>query len=310
MLNSLKDWIFELLVENFWTKIVSVLIAMILWFIVLGSRNEETTKEIPIDVITSADVVVGNEIPNKVSFRLSGPKAFLRRLIDREDRPIQVNLSGAKPGLVTYRFFSDNIVIPLGVKVLTIHPTEIILRLEKVKKKTVPVRVETVGLPPEGYEVVQAMAEPSEVSIRGSSRALEDLKEVKTSPVDVSDLNKSVETSANIETERSDVKIDGDLQTVKVVLNVQPVSANFRIRNVPVEVLTQHKFELSKDRLTVFVRAAQEDLKGLDQTKVFARLDLQGRGKGKYKGMSFRVMLPEKIGLVKVVPERLDVTLY
>src|SRR3954468_16624660 len=112
------------------TKLISVAIAVVLWMIVLGSRNVEATKEIPLEIITPSDIVPANEIPDRIAFRLSGPKAFLRTVLDRKEEPIRVNLSGAKPGLVTYRFFSDNIRVPIGVKVVSINPTAILIKLE------------------------------------------------------------------------------------------------------------------------------------------------------------------------------------
>src|SRR5689334_22531141 len=105
----MTDRIWTALTSNLATKLISLAIAIVLWIVVLGSRNVEVTKEIPLEVITPADIVPSNDIPDRIAFRLSGPKAFLRAVLDRREEPIRVNLSGAKPGLVTYRFFSDNI---------------------------------------------------------------------------------------------------------------------------------------------------------------------------------------------------------
>src|SRR6185295_11736789 len=122
--------------------------------------------EIPLEVITPADIVPSNEIPDRIAFRLSGPKAFLRAVLDRREEPIRVNLAGAKPGLVTYRFFSDNIRVPIGVKVLSINPTAILIKLESLKHRDVPVRVETRGAPPEGYRVSGVSVKPEVVRIK------------------------------------------------------------------------------------------------------------------------------------------------
>src|SRR6185295_8169444 len=104
--------------------------------------------EIPLEVITPADIVPANEMPGRIPARLSGPKAFLRSILDRREEAIRANLSGAKPALVTYRFFSDNIRVPIGVKVLSINPTAILIKLEYLKRRDVPVRVEIKGAPP------------------------------------------------------------------------------------------------------------------------------------------------------------------
>src|SRR5471032_1363254 len=89
------------LASNLGTKVISVIIAVVLWVIVLGSRNVEVTKEVPLEVITPPELVAANEVPERIAFRLSGPKAFLRTILDRHDEPIRVPLNGAKPGLVT-----------------------------------------------------------------------------------------------------------------------------------------------------------------------------------------------------------------
>src|ERR1700739_2979650 len=98
---TFAERLWSLVAANPGTKAISVMIAIVLWGIVLGSRNVEVTKEIPLEVITPADVVPANEIPDRIAFRLSGPSAFLRAIMDRRDEPFRVNLSGAKPGLVT-----------------------------------------------------------------------------------------------------------------------------------------------------------------------------------------------------------------
>ncbi|HRK02024.1 MAG TPA: hypothetical protein PLH57_05115, partial [Oligoflexia bacterium] len=135
----------ERLMANASLKALSILIAAVLWFVVLGSRNVEIAKEVPIEVVAPADLIVANEVPDKVSFRLAGPKAFLRNVLNRKEDPIRVNLTAAKPGLITYRFFTDNIQVPLGVKVLSINPTAIVVKLEVNRKKEIPVRLVMKG---------------------------------------------------------------------------------------------------------------------------------------------------------------------
>src|SRR4051812_30789871 len=103
------DRIWYVLISNLGTKIVSVIIAMVLWVIVLGSRNVEETMEIPMEIITAADIVPFNDVPEKIAFRLSGPKAFLRTFLSRRQDPIRLNLAAAKPGVVTNRIYSDSI---------------------------------------------------------------------------------------------------------------------------------------------------------------------------------------------------------
>ncbi len=304
---TLLDHLMRLFTVNSGTKVISIVIAFVLWVIVLGSRNVEVTKEVPLEVITPPELVAANDIPDKIAFRLSGPKAFLRAVLDRREEPIRVNLSTAKPGLVTYRFFSDNIRLPIGVKVMSINPAAILIKLEPIKRRDVPVRVEVRGFPPEGYRITRTEVKPKTVRMKGAESKIDSLTEVTTMPVDVTELRSTLDREVALDLEKEGVQLDGPLP--RVTLEVQAMSANFRIKNVEVRVQSHHKFRVAEKTVTVLVRVDPSDLKLLDRARVFATVNLQGKPKGKY-AERVSVTLPENVGLVKVVPERVNVTLY
>jgi YbbR domain-containing protein len=304
---TLLDHLMRAVTVNSGTKVISIAIAFVLWVIVLGSRNVEVTKEIPLEVITPPDIVAANDIPDKLSFRLSGPKAFLRAVLDRREEPIRVNLSSAKPGLVTYRFFSDNIRLPIGVKVLSINPAQILIKLEPQKRRDLPVRAEIRGFPPEGFRITKTEVKPKNVRIKGAESKVDSMTEVVTMPIDVTELRQTLDREVPLDLEKGGVQLDGPLP--RVTLEVAASSANFRIKNVEVRVQTPHKFRVAEKTVTVLVRVDPNDLKLLDRTRVFATVNLQGKSKGKYTER-VSVTLPENVGLVKVLPERVNVTLY
>jgi YbbR domain-containing protein len=92
-------------------------------------------------------------------------------------------------------------------------------------------------------------------------------------------------------------------------VEIEPVSANFRIKNVDVRVLSSFKVKLDEKAVSVLVRADPKDLKALNQSRLYGVVDLKGRPKGKYTE-AVKITLPEGVGLVKVVPEKVNVTLY
>jgi YbbR domain-containing protein len=304
---SFTDRFWKWVTNNVGVKIISIVIAIVLWGVVLGSRNVEVTKEIPLEIITSPDIVAANEVPDKIAFRLSGPKAFLRGILDRREDPIRVNLTGAKPTLVTYRFFSDNIRVPIGVKVLSINPTAILVKLEYLKRKDVPVRLELRGSPPEGFRVVRAEIKPEVVRIKGAESRVDAITEVSTIPIDVSDLKKSLDREVAIDLVHHNVQLDSELP--RATVEVEPISANFRIKNVDIRVFSPYKVHLDEKSVTVLVRGNPKDIQSLDRTQVFGVVDLSGKAKGKYT-MAVKVTLPRSIGLVKVVPNHVNVTVY
>lgn len=295
------------LASNLGTKLISVAIAVVLWMIVLGSRNVEATKEVPLEIITPTDLVPANEVPDRIAFRLSGPKAFLRAVLDRKEEPIRVNLSGAKAGLVTYRFFSDNIRVPIGVKVLSINPTSVLIKLEPLRKREIPLKLELRGAVPEGFRIVRSEVKPDRVRLKGAESRLDAIGELPSAPIDVSGLHQSVDRDVPLDLSRFNVALDGPLP--KVHIEIEPVSANFRIKNVDIRVVAGHKYRLDEKTVSVLVRADPKDLKSLHHGKIFGVIDLSGKPTGKYTE-SVKVTLPEGVGLVKVIPEKVGVTLY
>lgn len=300
-------WFWRAVRENLGTKLISVAIAAALWFIVLGSRNVEATKEVPLEVITSPDLTPSNEIPEKIAFRLSGPKAFLRAILDRRDEPIRVNMGGAKPGLVTYRFFSDNIRLPIGVKVLSVNPTAILIKLEPVKRKDVPVKVEVHGVPADGFRVAGARVTPEVVRISGAETKVDAISELVTSSVDATGLKQSINKEAVFDLARYGVQLDGPLP--KIQLDIEPASANFRIKNVEIKVLSELTAKVEEKGVQLLVRVNPKDLRLLDRSRVTVVVDLSGKKKGKYLE-PVKVTLPPSVGLVKVIPEYVHVNLY
>lgn len=304
---SVQEHFIGALTSNIGTKLISVAIAIVLWMIVLGSRNVEATKEVPLEIITPTDVIPSNEIPDRIAFRLSGPKAFLRTVLDRKEEPIRVNLMGAKPGLVTYRFFSDNIRVPIGVKVLSINPTAVLVKLETIRRREVPVKVELRGAVPEGYRIVRTEVRPPNVKIKGADTRVDAVSEVSIIPIDISGMRQTVERDAGLDIARLGVQLDGP--SPKVIVEIEPVSANYRIKNVDIRVLSSYKVKIEEKTVSVLVRADPKDLKSLNHGKIYGVVDLNGRPKGKYTE-PVKVTLPEGVGLVKVVPDHVNVTLY
>ncbi len=302
--------IFDGMADHLGTKIVSVVIALVLWGVALGSRSVEETKDIPVVVETSADVVVASEVPDRVLFRLSGPKAFLRAILDRRENPIRINLNGVKPSVLTYRFFSDSIRVPIGVRVLSVNPAAVQIKLEYLKRKDVPVRAELRGVPPEGYRFSGIQMTPEFVRIKGPESRVDALTEVLTKPIDLSELRGHVEKELSLDLAKSGVQLDGPLP--RGTIHLDPISANFKIKNVDIRVFSTYKFRVEEKNVTVLVRSGPQDLeelKSIDRNQVFASVDLRGRTKGRYNE-PLRVTLPANMGLVKVIPDHVTVTLY
>lgn len=308
-MNTFVNSLMNLFSGNTGAKVVSVVVAIVLWVVVLGSRAVEVTKEIPISVTTPADLVVSNDIPEKVLFRLSGPKAFLRAILDRPEDPIRVNLSGAKAGLVTYRFFADNIRLPIGVRVLQVNPSSMIVKLESQRSKEVPVRLEMKGSLPEGYVLKKADISPKAIRIRGPGSRIESITEAPANAVDLSQIRTSLQMEAQFDVARLGVRIEGPIPRISI--DVAAVQANFKIRvkSSDIRVDSSYHARIDEPAVTVYVRMDESEIAKLDPSQVQIEADLRNKAKGRYTA-KLKVNLPPNVGMVRVVPDTVRVTLY
>lgn len=300
---------FQRLTSNASLKALSILIATVLWFVVLGSRNVEIAKEVPIEIVPPADLIVANEVPDKVSFRLAGPKAFLRNVLNRKEDAIRVNLTSAKAGLITYRFFTDNIQVPLGVKVLSINPTAIVVKLEANRKKEVPVRLVLRGEASPGYKINNIELLKNTIRIRGPESRVEQISELATVPLDISTLQDAGEKDIPIDLGKvPGIQIDGEIPRVRYT--VAQTFGTYKIRNADVKVLTNRRFEVEPKEVTILVRASAEDLKMLTASRTYVTVDLRNKGPGQYPNQPLSTHLPSTAKLIRVVPNKVKVTLY
>jgi YbbR domain-containing protein len=299
----------QLFAGNTGAKVVSSVVAIVLWVVVLGSRAVEVSKEIPIEIITPPNLVVSNDVPEKVHFRLSGPKAFLRAILDRPEDPIRVDLSNEKAGTRPYRFFADNIRLPIGVRVLDVRPTLMEVKLEAQKTKDVPLRLELKNNLPEGFVLKKAELSTKTVRIRGPESRIEAITVVPTAPIDLSEIRSSGERDAIFDVARLGVRFEGP--TPRVSIEVAAVQANFKIRikGTDIRVDSSHRARVDEPAVTIYVRMEQDDIAKLDPAQVSAVVDLKGKNKGRYTA-KVSVTLPPNVGMVRVVPESVRVTLY
>jgi len=166
-MNKLINSLFE---KDSIVKVISILTAILIWFVVLDSENpfEEKTIAVPLtsnmDVLQSKNLqIVGTQLPTSVDVKIKGRREKISK-VTANDFIVSIDLSevsssGRKTiniGEPEYR--GDQDIIILGV-----NPASVTLNFERVVGKQYPVEVEFTGSLPAGYELVNLKVEPSNV---------------------------------------------------------------------------------------------------------------------------------------------------
>jgi YbbR domain-containing protein len=293
-------WIWSLLEYQFPLKLLSLVIAIGLWVVVFGSRTIEITKEVPFEVIMGDDQILVDPIPDKISFRVTGPKAFLRSISNRIEDPIRANIKELKTGVFTHRIYSDSIKLPLGVKVQSINPNVIQIKVEELRKKTLPIKLNITGESPNGFKVIRTDVLPPQIRVKGPRNRIANLNHLPSLPLDISNLRDTTLIPLAFDFKALGIEPDSSLPEANVEIQARGLA--FRVKHVPVVVKTTGKVsKIDDEEVTVIVRTDAGDGVKVDGDLVKAEIDARDMPEGEFMRW-IRISLPERVHLVRVIP--------
>jgi YbbR domain-containing protein len=292
-------YLWEFVRYQFALKVLSVVIAATLWVVVFGSRTIEITKEIPFEVQMTDDQILVDPVPEKIQFRLVGPKAFIRNITTRIEDPIRANVKDLKTGVFTHRIYSDSIKLPMGVKVQAINPNVIQIKVEELKKRMVSVKLESTGEAPSGFKVLRTEVLPPQIRIKGPKNRISGLSVLPSLPVDFSGIRETQIIPLAFDFKALGIEPDSTVPELNV--EIQGKGQAFRVKHVPVRIRSTLKAKSDDEEVTVIVRTDPADNVKIDGEQVKAEIDMRDMPSGEFIRW-IKIGLPEKVHLVRVIP--------
>jgi YbbR domain-containing protein len=170
--------------ENASYKIVALLITLILWVIILGSKEDSLVKHISANYILPRGMVLTNQVPTSVDFRFTGPRLPLKRFSETIE-PLTIDLSSQPEGPAPFRIHPDNIDVPPGIRVISVTPSSITANLEKMVSVKVPVEIKYKNTLAPGLRLVRATVDPMEYELLAPRSVAEKTKKISTDDIDL-----------------------------------------------------------------------------------------------------------------------------
>jgi YbbR domain-containing protein len=217
-------------------RAAAMVISIMLWMTVLGGKKVEMTKKIPLDYQLPKGLVISNQVPREVSYRVAGPRAFLKEIEDRE-MTIGIDLTSFNVGEYEVPIREDMLDVPLGLRVLSVSQSTIPLKIERVVPKWVPIRAVFAGQLPAGIRIARVTLKPSTVEIRGAPSRLQSIESVPTEPITPSPNSLKQETDVRLSMlELPGIHVDEGAKVVHVVAELEGSLSRKWIQNVPITV--------------------------------------------------------------------------
>ena len=127
-----QKWL-SIFVENRSYKLVSLIIALILWMTILGRHDFTLSKNIEVEVNVGKGQVLVAQSAESVKVRFSGPHAALKKFTESGlTQLISVDVGEKGPGEFDIEIPINKIEVPFGVRVDSIKPS--VIRVQVVQK--------------------------------------------------------------------------------------------------------------------------------------------------------------------------------
>ncbi|MFQ5817824.1 MAG: CdaR family protein [Terriglobia bacterium] len=125
------SWLRQLLLHNWWLKLLALALAYALWWVVMRGPVVEMGMWAPLELRNvPVGMQVRGEFPSPVYLHLRGPERRLHTL-EPEKLGVVVDLSEATAGNYQFKLERENVEVPPGIEVVRIIPEEVRLQLAR-----------------------------------------------------------------------------------------------------------------------------------------------------------------------------------
>ena len=295
--------------RNLGLRAIAILLAVGLWFFVnAGQRGVLAPMRVPVSYrALPTGLVIVNQRPDFVQIEVRGPRTLLS-LLNPDRMVLRLDLSGVSMGQAVFKIGPEMFNVPRQTDVTRISPSQIVLDIDRITDRQIPIRVDVQGQPAAGYRVASAKANPSAATVRGPSRFVFHTDGVQTSPVEVNGAKSDIAQPVGLLPPSDRVTVLGP-QAAEVAVSITEIIAKRELRGLVVEVRdTDYKVKIEPQRIAVTVRGPINQVSGLDlKGSVFVTAEDVSPGS---HDLPVQVELPDGIQLVRANPDNVRVRIY
>lgn len=291
--------ILEACLADKWLKLLALGLAVVTWVYVSTIARTTDKKTVNLTFEDPQDHFILPGHPTKVTAKVEGPEADVRRLPTELRARIDV-ASKQKGSLPTEFKIPQSVSIALATSdirdlrgSLTIKefdPPRVNITLDQMDKKLLPVKIDQKqdlkGKVKEGFQIHKIYPTPSQVIVRGPRSVLARMDSIRPKLIPVGGLSGQhivkgwpLDTFAKIGEKRIDCLTVPNLKEVSIV--VVPKYETLKVKNVPLEVRGLPGLLYTvfiEDKTKLFTEVAEVEIRGpkkaLDDPRVRAFVDL------------------------------------
>jgi YbbR domain-containing protein len=296
----------QLLTRNMSLKIVALFIAAFFWVIAVLDRTYNVRVSVPVTATKSgaSKVIPDIEVKNAV-VTLEGKGRDLLG-VKAGQLAFQLPIPDGKVGTSELQLSPAALKLPPDVRVRTLDPDKVELKLTAAVARTVGVEVPTRGRPASGI-ALSVNEPPARVKLSGTEEDVKLAPAVTTETLDLATVTDPGRRRLRV------VPPDGDRysvepESVDVVIALEKEGARIFL-GLPVKVVAPdaRSVEIDPTEAQIAVAGPASRMGSLKAADIAAQIRISGLGPGDYR-LAAEISLPPDFHLVKCEPQLFDVT--
>jgi len=296
------------LLQHLGLKLLSLVLALVLWMVVSGEETVERGLRVPLELQqVPPGLELTGDIPTAVDLRVRGPSSSLGRLT-AGDVVAVLDLRSAAEGRRLFPLTPEQMRVPFGVEVVQVTPAAVALAFEPSATKQVPVAPSVDGRPAPGYVVGAKTADPARVEVVGPESVVKSVAEVLTEPVSVAGARDRVTQTVAIGVLDPSLRLK-NARSAEVTVQVVPAPLERTVRSRPIHLRgLASSLEAQATPVTVDVglRASRLAMSRVEPDSIVAYIDVAGLSPGLYT-LSVHADSPPDVGVTHIDPASVQV---
>jgi uncharacterized protein (TIGR00159 family) len=200
----------------------SLLAAALLWSTVVTPETEtlQTAYSLPVEYHVPRGLSLAGDPPEEVRVEVAGPAADLAR-VDPRQIHVRLDLGQAEPGRQSVLVDEDDVLLPPGLRLVSVQPRSLDVTLEEVALHEVPVEPQLIGSLPNGAQLEDVQVQPEQVRVLASASNAAEIS-LRTTPIYLSNISGDVSVRSKVIAPPGVEPADGDWPLVEVIVRVRP----------------------------------------------------------------------------------------
>ncbi|HXV28274.1 MAG TPA: CdaR family protein [bacterium] len=294
--------------RNWQLKLVSLALAVGLWFYAIGEESVEVTRTVPLTIkLKNEKMSVLTTSVSHIQVTLAAPRALLSDLTSEQiQAEHEIGNEVKTAGEYSFRLEAREIKLPVPqIRVTDIMPEVVGVTLDELIVQKVKIQPNFVGEPAFGYKVRESeiQLDPNATLVEGPKGQLEKMEALKTEPIDLVGRVRPLRRTVGLILPPNIKALSETLVDIYI-----PIVEEFdekKFENIPVKILKSSqrdlKIELIPAAISFVLKGSRRQLENFTADKILAYVDISSLDPGQHD-VPVQLVLPENVSLKDNTP--------